>query len=260
MNFNDSLPYKVALVTGGASGLGLATVRLLAEKGARVAIFDLNREQADLIATELGANVRAYTVNVSDEVSVKTAIDQVVQDFGGLHIAVNCAGIGSASRTVGKNGAHSLELFTKVITINLIGTFNVTRLAAEAMQHNTPDDNDNERGVIINTASVAAFDGQIGQVAYSASKGGVVGMTLPLARDLAVMGVRVNTIAPGIFNTPLMNASPDSVKLPLIEMTQFPKRLGYPEEYAKLAVHIVENSFMNGETIRLDGAIRMQPR
>lgn len=260
MNFNDSLPHKVALVTGGASGLGLATVRLLAEKGARVAIFDLNREQADLIAKELGANVRAYTVNVSDEVSVKTAIDQVVQDFGGLHIAVNCAGIGSASRTVGKNGAHSLELFTKVITINLIGTFNVTRLAAEAMQHNTPDDNDNERGVIINTASVAAFDGQIGQVAYSASKGGVVGMTLPLARDLAVMGVRVNTIAPGIFNTPLMNASPDSVKLPLIEMTQFPKRLGYPEEYAKLAVHIVENSFMNGETIRLDGAIRMQPR
>jgi 3-hydroxyacyl-CoA dehydrogenase/3-hydroxy-2-methylbutyryl-CoA dehydrogenase len=260
MNFNDSLPHKVALVTGGASGLGLATVRLLASKGARVAIFDLNREQADLIATELGANVRAYTVNVSDEVSVKTAIDQVVQDFGGLHIAVNCAGIGSASRTVGKNGAHSLELFTKVITINLIGTFNVTRLAAEAMQHNTPDDQDNERGVIINTASVAAFDGQIGQVAYSASKGGVVGMTLPLARDLAVMGVRVNTIAPGIFNTPLMNASPDSVKLPLIEMTQFPKRLGYPEEYAKLAVHIVENSFMNGETIRLDGAIRMQPR
>jgi len=260
MNFNDSLPYKVALVTGGASGLGLATVRLLAEKGARVAIFDLNREQADSIATELGANVRAYTVNVSDEVSVKTAIDQVVQDFGGLHIAVNCAGVGSASRTVGKNGAHSLELFTKVITINLIGTFNVTRLAAEAMQHNTPDDNDHERGVIINTASVAAFDGQIGQVAYSASKGGVVGMTLPLARDLAVMGVRVNTIAPGIFNTPLMNASPDSVKLPLIEMTQFPKRLGYPEEYAKLAVHIVENSFMNGETIRLDGAIRMQPR
>lgn len=260
MNFNASLPHKVALVTGGASGLGLATVRLLAEKGARVAIFDLNREQADLIANELGANVRAYTVNVSDEVSVKTAIDQVVQDFGGLHIAVNCAGIGSASRTVGKNGAHSLELFTKVITINLIGTFNVTRLAAEAMQHNTPDDNDNERGVIINTASVAAFDGQIGQVAYSASKGGVVGMTLPLARDLAVMGVRVNTIAPGIFNTPLMNASPDSVKLPLIEMTQFPKRLGYPEEYAKLAVHIVENSFMNGETIRLDGAIRMQPR
>ena len=264
MNFNDSLPHKVALVTGGASGLGLATVRLLALKGVKVAIFDLNREQADLIAKELGANVRAYTVNVSDEVSVKTAIDQVVQDFGGLHIAVNCAGIGSASRTVGKNGAHSLELFTKVITINLIGTFNVTRLAAEAMQHNTPDgsvdNHDNERGVIINTASVAAFDGQIGQVAYAASKGGVVGMTLPLARDLAVMGVRVNTIAPGIFNTPLMNASPDSVKLPLIEMTQFPKRLGYPEEYAKLAVHIVENSFMNGETIRLDGAIRMQPR
>ncbi len=260
MNFNNTVQQKVALVTGGASGLGLATVRLLVEKGARVAIFDLNREQADLIAQELGENVRAYTVNVSDEVSVKTAIDQVVQDFGGLHIAVNCAGIGSASRTVGKNGPHSLDLFTKVITVNLVGTFNVTRLAAAAMQHNTPDDQDNERGVVINTASVAAFDGQIGQVAYSASKGGVVGMTLPLARDLAMIGVRVNTIAPGIFNTPLMNSSPDSVKLPLIEMTQFPKRLGYPEEYAKLAVHIVENSFLNGETIRIDGAIRMQPR
>jgi 3-hydroxyacyl-CoA dehydrogenase / 3-hydroxy-2-methylbutyryl-CoA dehydrogenase len=260
MNLSNTVQQKVALVTGGASGLGLATVRLLAAQGVRVAIFDLNREQADLITQELGKNVRAYTVNVSDEVSVKTAIDQVVQDFGGLHIAVNCAGIGSASRTVGKNGPHSLELFAKVITVNLVGTFNVTRLAAEAMQKNTPDDNDNERGVIINTASVAAFDGQIGQVAYSASKGGVVGMTLPLARDLAMIGVRVNTIAPGIFNTPLMNSSPDSVKLPLIEMTQFPKRLGYPEEYAKLAVHIVENSFLNGETIRIDGAIRMQPR
>jgi NAD(P)-dependent dehydrogenase (short-subunit alcohol dehydrogenase family) len=152
-----------------------------------------------------------------------------------------------------------LDAFARVIGINLIGTFNVTRLAAAAMQTNTPND-DGERGVIINTASVAAFDGQIGQVAYSASKGGVVGMTLPLARDLAMIGVRVNTIAPGIFNTPLMNASPDSVKLPLIEMTQFPKRLGYPSEYAQLALHIVENSFMNGETIRLDGAIRMAPR
>ncbi len=264
MDFNDTLQQKVALVTGGASGLGLATVKQLVAKGAKVAIFDLNRTQADLVALELGANVRAYTVNVSDEVSVKTAIDQVIQDFGGLHIAVNCAGVGSASRTVGKNGAHSLELFTKVITINLIGTFNVARLAAEAMQHNqadsTPENTDYERGVIINTASVAAFDGQIGQVAYAASKGGVVGMTLPLARDLAVIGIRVNTIAPGIFNTPLMNASPDSVKLPLIEMTQFPKRLGYPEEYAKLALHLIENRFMNGETIRLDGAIRMQPR
>jgi 3-hydroxyacyl-CoA dehydrogenase/3-hydroxy-2-methylbutyryl-CoA dehydrogenase len=163
-------------------------------------------------------------------------------------------------RTVGKNGPMPLDIFSKVIGVNLIGTFNVTRLTAAEMAKNTPDDEDGERGVIINTASVAAFDGQIGQVAYSASKGGVVGMTLPLARDLATIGVRVNTIAPGIFNTPLMNASPDSVKLPLIEMTQFPKRLGHPNEYAQLATHIVENKFMNGETIRLDGAIRMAPR
>jgi len=174
-------------------------------------------------------------------------------------VAVNCAGIGSAMRTVGKNGPHSLDVFSKVITVNLIGTFNVTRLAAAEMAKNEGNA-DNERGVIINTASVAAFDGQIGQVAYSASKGGVVGMTLPLARDLASIGVRVNTIAPGIFNTPLMNAAPDSVKLPLIEMTQFPKRLGYPEEYAQLATQMVENGFLNGETIRLDGAIRMAPR
>jgi NAD(P)-dependent dehydrogenase (short-subunit alcohol dehydrogenase family) len=197
--------------------------------------------------------------NVSDEASVQEALAAVVANWGAVHIAVNCAGVGSAMRTVGKNGPHSLEVFSKVITINLIGTFNVTRLAAAEMAKNEPNA-DGERGVVINTASVAAFDGQIGQVAYSASKGGVVGMTLPLARDLATIGVRVNTIAPGIFNTPLMNSSPDSVKLPLIEMTQFPKRLGHPDEYGQLAVHIVENSFLNGETIRIDGAIRMAPR
>ena len=250
---------KVAIVTGGASGLGLATVEAFVAAGAKVAIFDLNADQSDAAVSRLGSQVRAFTVNVTDEVSVHAAIEQVKSIFGALHICVNCAGIGSASRTVGKNGAMPLEAFTKVIGINLIGTFNVTRLAAAAMQHNTAGD-DGERGVVINTASVAAFDGQIGQVAYAAAKGGVVGMTLPLARDLAVLGVRVNTIAPGIFNTPLMNASPDSVKLPLIEMTQFPKRLGNPSEYAQLAVHLVENSFMNGETIRLDGAIRMAPR
>lgn len=250
---------KIAIVTGGASGLGLATVEAFVAAGAKVAIFDLNADQADVVVSRLGSQVRAFTVNVTDEVSVHAAIEQVKSIFGALHICVNCAGIGSASRTVGKNGAMPLEAFTKVIGINLIGTFNVTRLAAAAMQHNTAGD-DGERGVVINTASVAAFDGQIGQVAYAASKGGIVGMTLPLARDLAVLGVRVNTIAPGIFNTPLMNASPDSVKLPLIEMTQFPKRLGNPSEYAQLAVHLVENSFMNGETIRLDGAIRMAPR
>lgn len=251
---------KVAIVTGGASGLGLATVEAFVAKGAKVVIFDLNQQQGDEVAARLGSSVLALSVDVTDEVQVHAAIQQVVATFGGLHICVNCAGIGSASRTVGKNGAHSLAAFSKVIQINLIGTFNVTRLAAEAMQHNAATTDDAERGVIINTASVAAFDGQIGQVAYAASKGGVVGMTLPLARDLAVIGVRVNCIAPGIFNTPLMNASPDAVKMPLIEMTQFPKRLGHPSEYGQFAVHIVENGFLNGETIRLDGAIRMAPR
>jgi 3-hydroxyacyl-CoA dehydrogenase/3-hydroxy-2-methylbutyryl-CoA dehydrogenase len=250
----------VAIVTGGASGLGLATVEAFVAKGAKVVIFDLNQQQGDEVAARLGSSVRALSVDVTDEIQVHAAIQQVVATFGGLHICVNCAGIGSASRTVGKNGAHSLAAFSKVIQINLIGTFNVTRLAAEAMQHNAATTDDAERGVIINTASVAAFDGQIGQVAYAASKGGVVGMTLPLARDLAVIGIRVNCIAPGIFNTPLMNASPDSVKMPLIEMTQFPKRLGHPSEYGQFAVHIVENGFLNGETIRLDGAIRMAPR
>lgn len=250
---------KIAIVTGGASGLGLATVKGFLAKGAKVAIFDLNVEVGQAVAAELGANCHFCRVNVSDEASVQAALAEVSAKWGGVHVAVNCAGIGSAMRTVGKNGPHSLDVFNKVITVNLIGTFNVTRLAAAEMAKNEGNA-DNERGVIINTASVAAFDGQIGQVAYSASKGGVVGMTLPLARDLASIGVRVNTIAPGIFNTPLMNAAPDAVKLPLIEMTQFPKRLGFPEEYAQLAMQMVENGFLNGETIRLDGAIRMAPR
>jgi NAD(P)-dependent dehydrogenase (short-subunit alcohol dehydrogenase family) len=250
---------KVAIVTGGASGLGLATTQAYVAKGAKVAIFDLNVEQGQKVAAELGENVMFAQVNVADEASVQAGIASVLAKFGAIHIAVNCAGIGSGMRTVGKNGPHSLEVFSKVITVNLIGTFNVTRLAAAEMQKNEGNA-DGERGVVINTASVAAFDGQIGQVAYSASKGGVVGMTLPLARDLATIGVRVNTIAPGIFNTPLMNAAADTVKLPLIEMTQFPKRLGHPAEYAMLAVQIVENPFLNGETIRIDGAIRMAPK
>ncbi len=253
------LTNSVAIVTGGASGLGFATAQAFIAKGARVALFDLNEEAGAAAAKELGESARFYRVNVSDEASVQAGLADVVASWGGVHIAVNCAGIGSAMRTVGKNGPHSLEVFNKVIAVNLIGTFNVTRLAAAEMAKNEGNA-DNERGVIINTASVAAFDGQIGQVAYSASKGGVVGMTLPLARDLATVGVRVNTIAPGIFNTPLLQSSPDSVKLPLIEMTQFPKRLGLPLEYAQLAVQLVENAFMNGETIRIDGAIRMAPR
>ena len=250
---------KIVVVTGGASGLGLATVEACLAKGAKVAIFDLNAEQGQATADRLGAKALFVRVNVADEASVQAGIAQVMEKFGAIHVAVNCAGIGSAQRTVGKNGPHSLELFNKVIAVNLIGTFNVTRLAAAEMQKNEGNA-DGERGVVINTASVAAFDGQIGQVAYSASKGAVVGMTLPIARDLAAIGVRCCTIAPGIFNTPLMNSSPDSVKLPLIEMTQFPKRLGNPAEYARLALHIMENTFLNGETIRIDGGIRMAPK
>ena len=250
---------KVTLVTGGASGLGLATAELLIESGCKVMLLDLNEDNAKSAAEKLGSNASYVIANVTDEESVQSAIDKTVDEFGGLHVVVNCAGIGSASKTVGRDGAHPLDYFKLVIDINLIGTFNVLRLAAVVMGNNEPNE-DGECGVIINTASVAAFDGQIGQAAYSASKGGVVGMTLPIARDLARMGIRINTIAPGIFNTPLMNGAPDTVKNPLIEMTQFPKRLGHPEEYASLAKHIVENPFLNGETIRIDGAIRMAPK
>lgn len=251
---------KVAIVTGGASGLGRATTEAFLAKGARVVIFDLNEDAGNAAVAELGSNCKFAKVNVADEASVQAGIAFTVESFGAVHVAVNCAGIGSAMKTYGGKGPHSLDIFQKVISVNLIGTFNVTRLAAEAMAKNEPVTEDGERGVIINTASVAAFDGQVGQVAYSASKGGVVGMTLPIARDLAPYGIRINTIAPGIFNTPLMNAAPDAVKLPLIEATQFPKRLGNPAEYGKMACAMVENGFLNGEVIRLDGSIRMAPR
>lgn len=250
---------KVALITGGASGLGLATAETLLDAGAKIMLLDLNEDNAKSAVEKLGSNASYVIANVTDESSVQSAIDKTVEIFGGLHVVVNCAGIGSASKTVGKNGAHPLDYFKTVVDINLNGTFNVLRLAAVAMADNEPNE-DGECGVIINTASVAAFDGQIGQAAYSASKGGVVGMTLPIARDLARMGIRINTIAPGIFDTPLMGMAPDAVRNPLIEMTQFPKRLGIPSEYAALAKHMVENPFLNGETIRLDGAIRMQPK
>jgi|TARA_B100001094_G_scaffold68309_1_gene64583 NAD(P)-dependent dehydrogenase (short-subunit alcohol dehydrogenase family) len=250
---------KVALVTGGASGLGLATAELFIESGAKVMLLDLNEDNAKAAAEKLGSNASYVIANVTDENSVQEAVDKTIEDLGSLDIAVNCAGIGSASKTVGRDGAHPLDYFKLVVDINLIGTFNVLRLAAVAMGNNEPNA-DGECGVIINTASVAAFDGQMGQAAYSASKGGVVGMTLPIARDLARMGIRINTIAPGIFNTPLMNGAPDTVKNPLIEMVQFPKRLGHPEDFASLTKHIVENSYLNGETIRLDGGIRMQPK
>ena len=250
---------KVALITGGASGLGLATAETLLDAGAKIMLLDLNEDNAKSAVEKLGSNASYVIANVTDESSVQSAVDKTVEVFGGLHVVVNCAGIGSASKTVGKNGAHPLDYFKTVVDINLNGTFNVLRLAAVAMADNEPNE-DGECGVIINTASVAAFDGQIGQAAYSASKGGVVGMTLPIARDLARMGIRINTIAPGIFDTPLMGMAPDAVRNPLIEMKQFPKRLGIPTEYAALAKHMVENPFLNGETIRLDGAIRMQPK
>ena len=250
---------KVALITGGASGLGLATAETLLDAGAKIMLLDLNEDNAKSAVEKLGSNASYVIANVTDESSVQSAVDKTVEVFGALHVVVNCAGIGSASKTVGKNGAHPLDYFKTVVDINLNGTFNVLRLAAVAMADNEPNE-DGECGVIINTASVAAFDGQIGQAAYSASKGGVVGMTLPIARDLARMGIRINTIAPGIFDTPLMGMAPDAVRNPLIEMTQFPKRLGIPSEYAALAKHMVENPFLNGETIRLDGAIRMQPK
>ncbi|ARB46674.1 MULTISPECIES: 3-hydroxyacyl-CoA dehydrogenase [Alloalcanivorax] len=251
---------KVAVVTGGASGLGRATVEALAARGAKVMILDRDAQRGEEAAAAIGASVAFTQTDVTDEASVQAAIDATRDAFGAIHLCVNCAGVGSAMKTVGRdNKPHDLGVFNTVVQINLIGTFNVTRLAAAVMAENEPGE-DNERGLIVNTASVAAFDGQVGQVAYSATKGAVVGMTLPIARDLASLGIRCNTIAPGIFNTPLMNAAPDKVKMPLIEMTQFPKRLGHPEEYAAMVCHMAENRFLNGETIRLDGGIRMQPR
>ena len=250
---------KVALITGGASGLGLATAETLVEAGSKVMLLDLNEDNAKAAVEKLGSDSSYVIANVTDEESVQVAIDNTVGHFGGLHIVVNCAGIGSASKTVGKDGAHPLDYFKLVVDINLNGTFNVLRLGAVAMGNNEPNQ-DGECGIIINTASVAAYDGQIGQAAYSASKGGVVGMTLPIARDLARMGIRINTIAPGIFDTPLMMSAPDKVRDPLLESTQFPHRFGQPSEFGLLAAHIVENPYLNGETIRLDSAMRMTPR
>lgn len=252
---------KVAIVTGGASGLGEATVRAYVDKGASVAIFDLNEERAETIIAELGEDkVAFFNVNVADETSVKEAIDGVLARFKAIHICNNYAGIGNAIKTLGKNGPFPLADYCHVININLIGTFNVARLAAEQMAKNAPYDEVNARGVIINTASVAAYEGQIGQLAYSASKGGVVGMTLPMARDLASYGIRVNTIVPGLIHTPLFETLPEEAYKSLEASVVNPKRLGRPEEIAHLSVFIAENEYMNGECVRLDGAIRMQPR
>ncbi|ALE73107.1 MULTISPECIES: 3-hydroxyacyl-CoA dehydrogenase [unclassified Pseudonocardia] len=253
MDINGS----VAVVTGGASGLGLATTEKLVEQGGKVVIIDLPSSQGEAVADKLGDAVRFVPADVTDEAQVGAALD-AAEELGTVRIAVNCAGIGNAAKTYGKKGAFPLDGFTKVINVNLIGTFNVIRLAAERIATAEPVDGD--RGVVINTASVAAFEGQIGQAAYSASKGGIVGMTLPIARDLADLGIRVCTIAPGLFETPLLGALPEDVKASLGKQVPHPSRLGQPAEYAKLAAHIVENPMLNGETIRLDGAIRMQPR
>lgn len=243
-----------AVVTGGASGLGLATTKRLLDAGASVVVIDLKGEE---VVAELGDRAKFVATNVTDEDGVSKALD-VAESLGPLRINVNCAGIGNAIKTLGKDGPFPLDGFRKVVEVNLIGTFNVLRLAAERIAKNEPIGE--ERGVIINTASVAAFEGQIGQAAYSASKGGVVGMTLPIARDLSRSLIRVCTIAPGLFKTPLLGSLPEEAQKSLGQQVPHPARLGDPDEYGALAVHIVENAMLNGEVIRLDGAIRMAPR
>jgi NAD(P)-dependent dehydrogenase (short-subunit alcohol dehydrogenase family) len=252
------LDKRVFLVSGGASGLGAACVQRFVGAGAQVVMADVNDAAGAQLASELGAAQFVHT-DVTQEDSVQNAVDAAVKAFGALHGAINCAGIGVAERTLGRTGPHPLATFARVIGVNLIGTFNVIRLAAAAIARGEPNEA-GERGVIVNTASIAAFDGQIGQAAYSASKGGIVGMTLPIARDLARDGIRVVTIAPGIFDTPLLGGLPEPARLSLGQQVPFPARLGRPDEFAALAQHIVENEMLNGEVIRLDGAIRMAPR
>jgi len=247
---------KVFIVTGGASGLGEGTARMLAEAGATVVVADLQEEQGAAVAAEIGG--RFVRCDVSQEADAQRVVAEAV-GAGKLFGLVNCAGIGPAARTVGKQGAHALTLFSRVITVNLIGSFNMIRLAAEAMSKNEPEPT-GERGVLISTASVAAYDGQIGQAAYSASKGGIVGMTLPIARDLAKSGIRNMTIAPGIFGTPMLFTMPDEVQQALAASVPFPSRLGTPADFAKLVQHIITNDMLNGEVIRLDGAIRLAPK
>jgi NAD(P)-dependent dehydrogenase (short-subunit alcohol dehydrogenase family) len=249
-----------AVVTGGGSGLGEATARALAARGARVAVLDLGRSRGAAVAAELGSDACFAEADVTSPEQVAAALDRAVASFGAIHVAVNCAGIGMAGRTVDKDGKpFDLRLFARTVEVNLIGTFDVIRLAAAQMAKNTPNA-EGERGVLVNTASVAAFDGQIGQAAYSASKGGVVGMTLPIARDLSAVGIRCCTIAPGLFATPMLMGLPEPAREKLAASIPFPSRLGHPSEYAALACHIVENPMLNGEVIRLDGALRMAPR
>jgi 3-hydroxyacyl-CoA dehydrogenase / 3-hydroxy-2-methylbutyryl-CoA dehydrogenase len=248
-----------AVVTGGASGLGEATVRKIVGSGGKAVIFDQSEENGLRLQNELGDAVLLIKADVTKEEVVQEAVNQAAEYMGSVNAVVNCAGIGIAEKVIGKKGVHNLSLFSKVIHVNLIGSFNVIRIVAEKMTSNDVNEQ-GERGVIINTASVAAFDGQIGQAAYSASKGGIVGMTLPIARELARYGIRVMTIAPGLFHTPMFDTLPKEAKDSLGKMVPFPSRLGYPSEYAQLVQSIVENPMLNGETIRLDGAIRMQPK
>ncbi|MFB7141760.1 3-hydroxyacyl-CoA dehydrogenase [Gottfriedia sp. NPDC056225] len=256
MNIRES----IAIVTGGASGLGAGTVRMIVENGGKAAIFDLNEERATSLIAELGEdNVCFEKTDVSSEESVKNSLKNVLTKYGSINTVVNCAGIVLAEKVIKRDGIHSLESFQKIINVNLVGTFNVIRLAAEQMINNEPNEF-GERGVIINTASVAAFDGQMGQAAYGASKSAVAGMTLPIARDLSRYGIRVMSIAPGIFETPMFDVLPEKARESLGNMVPFPSRLGKPSEYAHLAKSIVENPMLNGEVIRLDGAIRMQPK
>lgn len=247
---------RTFIVTGGVSGLGFATAKMIIENGGNAVILDINEEAGKSIESD---KILFVKTDVSNEEQVQNAIDLAIKTFGDLHGVCNCAGVGPAQRVVGKNGIHSLDFFSKVISINLIGTFNVIRLVTNVMQNNEPNEDD-ERGIIINTASVAAFDGQIGQSAYAASKGGIVAMTLPIARELARMGIRVMTIAPGIFETPLLAILPQDAQDSLGKQVPFPSRLGRPSEYANLVKHIIENQMLNGEVIRLDGAIRMNSK
>ena len=249
----------VTVITGGASGLGEATARLLLDRGGRVALLDVARPRGEKLAAELGERALFCETDVTSDESVQAAMKTTVETFGAVHVAVNCAGVGTPAKVIGKEGPMSLEFFKTVVNINLVGTLNVTRLAAARMLENEPND-DGEKGVVINTASVAAFEGQIGQAAYSASKAGVAGMTLPIAREFASYGIRCMTIAPGLFHTPMMESLPEKVQEALGQMVPFPKRLGKPGEFAALVVHIIENRMLNGEVIRLDGSIRMAAR
>lgn len=250
---------RVFLVTGAASGLGAATTRLLIDNGGSVVLADLNRESGETLARNLGPGAAFALTDVTSESDARAAIAFALQTHNSLHGLINCAGIAPGERILGREGPHSLDAFSRAVSINLIGTFNMLRLAAEAMARNAPGE-DGERGVIINTASIAAYDGQIGQAAYAASKGGVAALTLPAARELARHGIRVVTIAPGVFETPMVSAFPAEVQLSLAKNIPFPQRLGRPEEYAALVRHVLENRMINGEVIRLDGALRMPPR